>query len=477
VSGQSYSGGYKGWVLALCFLMMASNYIDRSIVVILAQPIKDEFHLSDFELGALGGLAFAVLFIVAGFPLARLAERRSRVAIISASIAVWSAMTALCGIAQSYVQLLLCRVGVGIGEAGASPAAQSLLADYYPPQRRASALSVFALGGPIGGLFGAIVAGMVAQTYGWRAAFFVVGLPGLLLAILFWLTADEPSRGAQDSPVSAAAAATGVVPSMWDAVRCLFGSRTFVHMAIGAAVANFAVQGILQFTAANFVRRFDIGLGEAGLVMGVVGGLCGGLGTLAGGFGSDRAARVDARWYAWLPAVSLAAAAPLYVVAFVQKSWPASAAMLVLPSIFTYVFLAPLLSVTQNLVGARMRATAVALLTLVTASIGVALGPITVGWLSDQLAAASFAATKLGEFAVLCGNGTLAAAAADPARQACRAASAAGVQQAIIASTAFFLWAAAHFHVASGTIRRDLAHAAAHNHASTTPQPPPLAAA
>jgi MFS family permease len=451
---QSFSKTYKGWVLFLCFLMMASNYIDRSIITILAQPIKEAFALSDMQVGALGGLAFAALYIVAGFPLARLADRHNRVNIISISLAVWSAMTALCGIAQSYLHLLLFRVGVGIGEAGASPAAQSLLCDYFPPSRRASAFSVFSFGGPMGGLFGAIAAGAIAQSYGWRAAFLLVGVPGIALALLFKFTTREPVRGSQDVPSQATADAV-TVPSLWAVTRHLFGKSTFVQIAAGAAVANFALQGILQFTAAMFVRRFAVGLAEAGLVMGLIGGLCGGLGILAGGFGTDWAGKRDARWYLWLPAAGLVLCTPLYVMAFLQSSWRASTAMLMVPAALSYVFIAPMLSVTQNLVGPRMRATAVALLTLVTASVGVALGPIAVGWLSDHLAARNFAHFGIGEFATICRwNG--AAPGPDTVRAACRTASAAGVTQAVIASTFLLLWAGLHFLIASRSIRRDL---------------------
>jgi MFS family permease len=369
-------------------------------------------------------------------------------------------MTALCGLAQSYLHLLLLRVGVGIGEAGASPAAQSLLSDYFPPDKRASAFSVFAFGGPVGALFGTIAAGIVAQSHGWRAAFFLVGVPGLALALLFKLTTREPARGSQDPAGRASTIDPTSTPSLWSVTRHLFGRPTFVHIVIGAAVANFALQGILQFTAASFVRRFGVGMGEVGLAMGLISGLCGGLGILAGGFGADWAGRRDPRWYVWLPAGGLLCCGPFYAAAFLQGTWTASTAMLLLPSALSYIFIAPMLSVTQNLVGPRMRATAVALLTLVTASVGVAIGPILVGWLSDILATRSFAGSGLGSYSALCYAGGF-ATGPGAVRAACAASAAVGVQQAIIASTVMFLWAGIHFLLAARTIRRDLAHSEA----------------
>lgn len=445
---------YTSWVLLLCFLMMASNYIDRSIVVILAQPIKEAFGLSDLQIGALGGLAFAALYVIAGFPLARFADKHNRVTIISISIAVWSAMTALCGIAQSYLHLFLFRIGVGIGEAGASPAAQSVLSDYFPPSKRASAISVFAFGGPVGALFGAMAVGYVAQHYSWRAAFLLVGLPGLALAAIFKMSVREPVRGAQDAPMANIAADLAVTPSLWSTAKYLFGRPTFVHIAVGAAVANFALQGIFQFTAAYFVRQFAVSLGEVGMVIGMIGGLCGGLGTLIGGFGSDRAARRDTRWYVWLPAAGLFLSAPLYAFAFLQPTWISGAVMLMFPAVLSYIFIAPLLSVTQNLVGPRMRATAVAVLTMITALVGVAVGPMAVGWLSDQLATATFSSVGLGDFMSVCKAG--APLPTDAVGTACKAASATGVQQAMIAAALLFLWAGLHFLLAGRTIRLDL---------------------
>jgi MFS family permease len=232
-----------------------------------------------------------------------------------------------------------------------------------------------------------------------------------------------------------------------------------VQIVVGAAIANFALQGIFQFTAAHFVRQFAVSLGEAGLVIGLIGGLCGGLGTLIGGFGSDWAARRDARWYVWLPAAGLVICAPLYAAAFMQKSWTAGAATLMLPAALSYIFIAPLLSVTQNMVGPRMRATAVALMTLVTASVGVAIGPMAVGWLSDRLAVASFAPTGLGSFETLCQASAALQSATGAIGTACRSASADGVQHAIVASTVLFVWAGVHFFLAARTIRHDLVSA------------------
>lgn len=454
-AGPQTSPGYRYWLLALIFLMMLSNYIDRSIVNILAQPIKEEFRLSDLQVGLLGGFAFACLYMFLGIPIARLAERHNRVTIITVSIAIWSTMTVLCGLANSYIQLLLARVGVGVGEAGASPPSQSLIADYFPPEQRASALSIHSLGIPLGTLGGAILGGLIAEHYGWRAAFFAVGAPGLLVAILFKLTVAEPPRGALDS-AKARAASRGPPPSLVRTAAYLFKKPTFVHFVAGMAVTNFALQGIGIFKAAFFVRQFDVTIGHAGLIVGITNGVAAGLGTLIGGFLSDVIAKRDRRWYAWLPAIGLAVSAPFYAIALLQPTWFTVGAWLIPAGVLTFIFLAPTLATTQNLAEPRMRATAVALMTLFGAAFGLALGPAGAGWLSDIFAGDAYAGPGGLSFAEACPGG-LADRGAEAAQQlACRRASATGIQHSMIACSIMFAWASIHFLLGARSIRRDL---------------------
>ncbi len=450
-----YSPAYRGWVLLLIFLMMASNYIDRSIVRILGQPIKEEFQLSDLQVGLLGGFAFAMLYIVLGVPIAALSERSSRVRIISIALTVWSLMTMLCGLASSYAMLLAARIGVGVGESGAAPPSQSLISDYFPPKQRASAISIHSFGIAIGGLLGAVIGGFAAEAWGWRAALMIVGAPGLILAFVFYATVREPPRGWSDPPRADGAPHEEPRASLADTARRLFTNATFLHLALAAGIANFAIQGIHTFEAPYFLRRFEVSLSEVGLVLGTVGGLSTAAGMLTGGFTSDWIARRDRRWYCWLSAIGVLVTGPLYAAAFLQSSWLFSAVILALPGLFLYLFHAPAQAVLHNMSHPRMRATAISLYMVVTATLGLALGPVGVGFAADWLAARTFAGS--GEFLAACPGG-VAPKGADPALvEACHHASTRGVQLAIVGVCLLFAWSAAHFLLAARTVRRDMA--------------------
>jgi predicted MFS family arabinose efflux permease len=445
----SYPAVYKGWVLLLIFLMMASNYIDRTIVRILAQPIKVDFHLTDLQVGLLGGFAYAMLYIVMGVPIAYLSERRSRVGIISLAMAVWSIMTALCGLAGSYLQLLAFRIGVGVGESGAAPPSQSLIADYFPPKQRASAIATHSFGIAAGGLLGSVIGGFAGEAWGWRVALMLVGAPGLVLALLFRLSVKEPARGQTDErPV-----ADGERPNLWRAVRLLFTNPTFLHLAAAAGICNFAIQGIGTFDAAYFVRRFEIPLSQVGLITGMVGGLSTSVGMLSGGLITDWIGRHDRRWYAWLSAIGAAIAGPLYAAAFLQSTWAATAVVMALPGAMLYLFHAPAQAVIHNMSHPRMRATAISLYMVVTATLGLALGPVATGFAADHIAQAVFGA---GDFARACPGGGAPHGASAALAQACHAASTRGVQLAMVGVTALFLWGALHFFLAARTLRRDM---------------------
>ena len=458
VTRPAYSNAYRIWVVALMFLMMLSMYMDRSIVGILAQPIKAEFHISDFEIGLLGGLSFAILYMVMGIPIARLAERRSRVTIITVSLIVWSALTGLCGFARSYVQLLLLRVFIGIGESGGGAPSQSLIADYFPPERRSTALAFYSIGLPLGGVVGVVVGGLVAQSFGWRAAFLSVGLPGLVLALLIKLTVDEPTRGAQDSEAIRKSAANDPIPSLGSVARYLIRCRSFRYMVLGSGFSNFASQGIAQFSAAYFMRRFGLSIGEVGLILGMSGGLAAAIGISLGGLFSDWAARYDKRWYAWMGAIALTIGGPLSALGYLQSTWTSAIAILVVAGALYPISLGPFLAVTQNLAAPRMRATAGALLGLVTSSLGFGLGPTTTGFLSDLFAARAFAGTI--PFNVACPGGIAPAAATAALKSSCLAASAAGSQTAIIIASFVYVLAGLLFLLSARTLRADLAAAA-----------------
>ncbi len=446
---------YLGWAMTLLLLVYTSNFVDRTVLSVLQQPIKEELHLSDGQLGVLGGFAFALFYSVLGVPIARLAERRSRKSIIAISVLVWSGMTALCGLSGGFWSLFLCRVGVGVGEAGASPPAHSMIADYYPPERRTTALSVYSLGIPLGSLLGAVLGGIVAQRHGWRAAFYVVGLPGVVLAALAQLTLREPVRGASEPLAVEPGAAP---PSLREVLARLLARPGFVHMAAGASLASFAGYGINAFAAPYFIRTFGLGLAQTGLIFGLVAGFGAAVGVLAGGLITDRAGRGDRRWYAWAPAIGVAMGAPLYATAFQLPSWPAAVATLFVTGAFVFTYLGPSFGVMHNMVAPRMRATATALLFLVINLVGLGLGPTVTGLMSDAYAAHLFHApgALAGGFGALCPGGRAPAGAAAALGAACRHASAGGVRWALVSTSAVYLWAALHYLLAARTLRRDL---------------------
>ncbi|MGE3302058.1 MAG: MFS transporter [Hyphomonadaceae bacterium] len=439
-------GPRQAWFLLLCFLMMTSNFIDRTIVAILAAPLKAEFALSDLEVGLLGGFAFAMFYVTLGVPIARLAERANRVRIVSGAIALWSVTTALCGLAASYGQLLALRVGVSVGEAGASPPSLSLISDYFPPARRGFATAMHALGMPAGTFLGAIIGGAAAEAWGWRSAFFVVGAPGLLLAALFLLTVREPARGALDPP-AVAAAADAPPPPLLEATRTLFRRRSYTHILVATTLANVVLQSVSAFQALYFLRRFDLSLSQAGLIVGLVGGAAAVIGTVAGGALSDWGARADRRWPLWISAAGVLAAAPLLPLALAQGEWRAAAAILAPATAAALLFLAPSVASVQNLAEPRLRATAAAYSAFVTAIVGMGAGPAFTGWLSDLFAARAFAGGEA--YLTACASGGALA-------PGCAAAGVAGLQQALGVLAIFLIWSALHFLRAAQFHRADL---------------------
>ena len=449
-----YSKAYLGWALFLLCLVYTSNFVDRTILSVLQQPIKEDLKLTDSQVGLLGGFAFAILYSTLGIPIARLAERRSRKGIITVSVLVWSGMTALCGVAQGYASLFAYRVGVGVGEAGASPPAHSLIADYFPPERRATALSIYALGVPLGVLIGAVLGGIIAQAYGWRPAFAIVGLPGLLIALLTQITLREPPRG-----LSEGGEADAATPSLMDVVRTLAARKSFFHVLMGVTMASFGGYGIGAFTAPYFIRTFGLSLSQAGIVLGLVSGVGAAIGTLGGGLLTDRLALRDKRWYVWTPAIGLAIAAPLYVVGYTITPWPLAVAILMVPPMLHYTYLGPSFGVMHNMVTPRMRATATALMFLVLNLVGLGLGPTLTGLASDLYAAHHFT-TLLGHaagFVASCPGGRAVLSAEPAVKAACHGASAFGARWAIVTCAGAYLWAAVHYWLAARHLREDLA--------------------
>ena len=375
-------------MVALLTTGFGLNLLDRQIINILAEPIKRDLHLHDWQLGALSGLSFALLYSVAALPIARFADRSNRVAVIGAAIIAWSVFTAACGMAANFVQLLLLRVGVGIGEAGGAPPSQSLIADSYPPERRAGALAIFALGSPIGASAGLIGGGMLAGIVGWRWTLAIAGAPGLVIGALVLLTLRDPRHGAD----------ARAVPSLRTVLAMLLSRRAFLLMALGSALLSFVNYGAMAFAGSFYLRNHlaeltvigvAIGqkpLGVIGLGLGVIGMVGGMLGAIAGGRLGDRLGTRDVRALALIPAVGSVLCAASYVVMFTLPSAAASLLVFAVASFFSNLWYGPGTLGMQRLAGAHAKATALAVALFVNSAIGLSLGPLLIGLASDALA-------------------------------------------------------------------------------------------
>jgi predicted MFS family arabinose efflux permease len=375
--------GYARYVLALLFVAYVFNFIDRQILAILLQPIKEELQVSDTAMGLLTGMAFALFFTCAGIPIARLADRRSRRTIIAVGVAAWSAMTAASGLVRSFAQLAVARIGVGIGEAAFVPPAHSLLADYFPAERRATAMAVFSMGVHVGLAFGFLLGGWIAQFFGWRAAFFAVGLPGLIMAVIVRLTVHEPLRGRADA--SHGVAAAGAEP-LRAALGILRARRSFRHLALAAAFHSFGGYAFAIWGPTFFVRVHGMSMGELGTWLGCILGVGGAIGAIAGGVLADRLGARDARRALYVPAAATILQLPC---TFATLLWPTAtpALLFLIPSAFlSAIWFGPVYALTQTLVRPNMRATASAVLLFVINLIGLGLGPLAVGMLNDMLA-------------------------------------------------------------------------------------------
>jgi len=497
------------YALALLLIVYTFNFIDRTLIGVLNEPVKQAFDATDFMMGLLGGPAFAILYTFLGLPIGRLAERFNRVIIVAGALAVWSIMTALCGLAGDmpsalhialflvilapvafifisqrmwvssvlvlaaavgsaflpiiaenglridalgvnlapafggmasvgFGVLLMSRIGVGIGEAGCSPPSHSLISDYFPAERRASALSIYALGIPFGAMLAAVGGGWLAQNVDWRAAFLWLGLPGVALALVFAFTVKEPPRKGAEGAAA---------PDFLAVIKAVGGKWTFWNVAIGGAITSFVGYGVGQFLNSFFMRSHGLTAFEASIYFGVVAGGAAAAGTFLGGFLSDRLAPRHPRAHAWVPGLGLVIAAPLYVGGLLSPSLPVLILALVPAAMLHYFYLGPLFGITQGLVEPRMRATAAALLLFIVNIIGYALGPPVVGALSDFFASTSYAGA--GSYASACSN-------LAEAGEACATASAGGLKLAMIIGVMGYAWGGLHFLLAMGTLRKDI---------------------
>lgn len=392
------SAGYRAYVMCALVVVYTFNFIDRQIIGILAVPIKADLALSDTQLGLMGGLAFALFYTGLGIPIALLADRSNRTWIITAALAVWSAMTAMCGFAQNFWQLFLARVGVGVGEAGGVAPAYSLIADYFPSEQRARALSIYSFGIPIGSALGIVFGGLIASKVDWRYAFFAVGIAGVVIAPLFKMTVAEPPRGQFDQADVGTAA-----PAFADILRALARKPSFWLMALGAACSSMIGYGMFFWLPSFFVRSYDISLLDASLVYGsilLVGGLAG---IWLGGALADRLGLQNRSAYAIIPAIAFIATVPFYAIAILSPNLVTTFFAMLVPTALGLAWLGPVMSAIQHVVPTQMRATASAIFLFIINLIGIGVGTVAIGLLSDHLQ------TRFGDeslrYAILAGTG------------------------------------------------------------------------
>jgi MFS family permease len=411
---------YRWTALGLLLCVYVFNFLDRQVFAILQQAIKTDLHLTDTDLGLLGGLAFAVFYTALGIPIARMADRHSRKWIIAISLSIWSLMTALCGVARGFGSLALARVGVGVGEAGCSPPAHSLIADYFPPRQRSTALAIYSLGIPLGAGLGYLIGGYINEFLGWREAFYVVGGPGVLFALLLVFFLKEPRRGLSETHTEIETS----MPPLGESLRVLWQTRTFRQLCAAFAVSTFVAYGVLQWVPTYFIRTYHLDTGSVGAAMALSSVVFSGLSTLLGGFIGDRLAKRDVRWLCWLPVIGLVANTPLMMLMLFQPTFSSALPYLFAASLFTGFNLGPIFGLVQTLMPMRLRALAASILLFATNFAGMGFGPLFIGVASDHLAARGVA---------------------DPLRWA------------ILISLCFAAWTLIHYLLAARTLREDLA--------------------
>jgi predicted MFS family arabinose efflux permease len=421
-AARPLSVGQRNFMLALLTLIGTCSAVDRSIIATVLEPIKLEFGLSDSQLGMIAGLAFALAHAVVAVPLGVLADRTNRRNLIAAFLAVWSLMTALCGLAQNFAHLVLARMGVGAGEAGGQSAMLSTVTDLFPAEKRAMAISIYYLSTPLGGVFAGAVGGLVAASYGWRAALLVAAAPGLLLALVLLAFGRNPPRETSEHrPGQARSAGFGEV------LRFVASQRSLLHLILSLAIISVVVAGQGVFAYSFFMRYHHMNLRQIGPALGLASGVLGVGSMLAAGAIADRLGKRDPRLRLWVIVGTLVVVSPVVMASYLIPG-PFAFPLYLSHILVLNVWLGPGYATIQNLTQPRMRSTVAAITYVVNGLIGFGLGPMAVGGLSDGLAA------PLG---------------------------AQSLRAALLIVTALGFWAALHFHLATRTLRADLARAAA----------------
>ncbi|MBW2270224.1 MAG: MFS transporter [Deltaproteobacteria bacterium] len=365
------------YTLGLLMVIYAVNHIDRQVMYILGEPVREELGLSDGQMGWILGGGFALFYAFMGIPIGRIADRANRRNLIAIALALWSAFTVASGRASGFLQLVAARIGVGIGEAGCTPPAHSMVSDLVPPERRASALSFYALGIPLGTLFGLTAGGYLADTLGWRWAFYLVGAPGVALALLARLTLHEPERGATEP-----GADTGE-QSLGDVFGFIAGLPSVLHSLLGNALQTLPLAAAAAFNPAYLQRVHGLSITETGLSLGLISGLVGGASVFASGRISDRLSRRDERWLFWLPLAGALVSIPFSAVAYTTGVWWVAVAGIGAATLFNHLYSALGHAQVQSLVKPRMRAMMSAIALFGMNLVGFGVGPLAVGYISD----------------------------------------------------------------------------------------------
>ena len=379
-SAPNISG--RAWVLAVLTLTYTFNHVDRQILVILLEPIKAEFGLSDGQVGWLTGLSFAAFYATLGIPVAMWADRGNRRNIISIALGVWSAMTALSGLAQNFWHLLLARMGVGVGEAGGTPPATSMIADLYPPQERAMALGIYTSGIGLGIMAGFALGGYIYQLYGWRAAFFAAGVPGLILALIVRFGIKEPVRGLADQRED-----DGPAPSLSETLKFIFSQSSYLWLLAGCLLICISANAFLVFTSSHLQRAYGLTPGQVSLPLGILIGGVGSLGAVVLGRACDVLSKRDLRWRPLIIAAGAGIALPFAWMFLRAPTVETAYAWNIVPSFIGLIYASVAYTASQELVKLRMRSFASAFMLFCLTLIGIGCGPLIAGMLSDHFSA------------------------------------------------------------------------------------------
>ena len=451
-AGSSFgSFGFRSYVLMSLTLIYTFNFVDRILISVVSVPIINEFQLSQFQFGLLSGIGFALFYTLLGIPIANLSEKVSRKLIIGICVILWSLATVLCGFTTGFVTLLLARMLVGVGEAGCTPPANSMISDYYTPLARPTALGIYAMGVTAGGVLAQVFGGFILDVFTWRAAFIFVGAPGIILGIVFLLTVKEPPRGYSDPPGTPKVERAPFRVALAE----IFSKRTFWVMTVGATIAAFAGYSLTGLQPQHVVFTHGYTPAQTALMFMAPVGLAGTLGAFLGGYLTQQASRTSPTAATWVPGISFLICAPIYATSFTVGNSTLMLVMLMIGSVLQYAYLGAQYNIAQAVVSLRVRATSIAILLFVVNLIGYGVGPPALGIVADLLTTNWIGANGFaGQITATCSLTDT--SLSDELIGACRDARAYGVKWACVVATGLFAFAGLFFLLSGRTFTRDL---------------------